>query len=308
MPSEAKLTLVRIASMAEALAWSGLTYPAYGPLLLAAAGGQAGLAVGAAAAEKPVGLVLADLRGTAAEIVSLYVTVEHRKRGIGRRLLEAMEQELHAAGCREATLVFAAGERTIAAAERLLAARCWSPPVPRMHLLTLGTGSLAKVAAAPWFRPLALPAGASIFPWTELSALERQALVDAQRRHPWFPEFLSPFREPELMDARTSLGLRRGGDVAGWMVTHRLDPQTLRYTSLFVRPDVPWPLVGWQLLVEAIRRQRAQAGPQERATLGVRAGSRFWRVVEKRLLPFVELDSMVTTMESRKDLEGSAGS
>jgi hypothetical protein len=45
---------------------------------------------------------------------------------------------------------------------------------------------------------------------------------------------LSPFAQAELLEPRNSLALLRDGEVVGWMINHRIDDHTVRYTRLFV--------------------------------------------------------------------------
>ncbi|MEQ8791035.1 MAG: GNAT family N-acetyltransferase [Pirellulaceae bacterium] len=305
--------LVRLSEIADsdaALSYAGLTYPTYQPLLLGLRGDARRLAVGAEHAGQPVGLALAVLGenekhdAPSAEIVSLFVAKSHRGQGIGGSLLAEIERRMAAAGVRNAAITYPSGERPTAGIERMLARQGWSTPKPRMHLLRLGPDTHRTVRQAKWLAPRPLPEGCSLFPWTTLSDEERDELLDEQRRSPWFPAYISPFREAQLEDESTSLGLRYRGRVSGWMVTHRIQPDVLRYTSLFVRPEVPGRGVGLHLLREAITRHLDTAPDARRSTLGVAAGNPVWGFLQRRLMPVAEVESLVTTMTANKQLLG----
>jgi hypothetical protein len=95
---------------------------------------------------------------------------------------------------------------------------------------------LDSILAAPWMRSWAVPIGCSIFPWTDLTSDERSDLQ--HRRRFSYPAILDPFRESSPCDPRGSVGLRLDGSLAGWVITHVVSPEILRFTSMYVTSDL----------------------------------------------------------------------
>jgi GNAT superfamily N-acetyltransferase len=285
---------------AAALPFHGMTYPAHRGLLAAVGPGGPVVAVAADADGRPAGLALAQVHddGHTAEVLSIYTAPEFRGAGVGTALLAEVEGELGRRGVAEMVAVYPGGRPATPAVERLLARRGWPAATPRMELVTLNRSSLETARVAPWFRQPAWPADCEVFPWAELTAREREELRAAE----WYPPILSPFNEPERIEPLNSLGLRYRGSVAGWMLTHRIAAETLRYTSLFVRPEVPAKGVGFAMVVEAVRRHLASPGEDRFAVFGVHAVNPLIGFLRRRVLPHLGVESVVTTMESRKRL------
>ena len=103
--------------------------------------------------------------------------------------------------------------------------------------------------------------GFAVFPWTELTADEEEAIRRRQEREDrgWYPQALTPFQAEEQLEPLNSLGLCREGQVVGWMITHRTATDTIQYTSLFIDPALQGRGYALPLLAEAIRRQVARA-------------------------------------------------
>lgn len=237
-----------------ALSYQKMTFPAFRPLLGAIEPQGSIVAVGASSAGKPVGLALAamEANGRTAEILSLFVQADSRNLGIGTSLLVRSEQVLSDRGCQEAQIVYLTGKATTPALEHLLDKRRWSPPVPRMIVCQGDT----KILEAPWIEMYeTLPPSFAVFPWCELTDGERRDLQRRQEESPWIPEGLVPFQHEENLEPLTSFGLRYQGEVVGWLITHRIDPDTLRYTCDWVREDLQKTGCLLTLHVKAMRRQ-----------------------------------------------------
>lgn len=150
-----------------------------------------------------------------------------------------------------------------------------------------------------------LPEEAEIFTWQELSSAEREGILERQRRDVWFPEVLTPFQEEPRLEPTISVGLRWRGEVAGWMICHRVAFDTLQYSAFFVREDLRERGLGRALLREAVRRRLAD--PDLRyAILAVDARNRrMVELVRGRLRPFLASTSELRV--SRKALGETNG-
>jgi GNAT superfamily N-acetyltransferase len=201
----------------------------------------------------PVGLVAAKLRTPElARILSLLVEPAHRGRGIATHLLARCEELAAERGVREIEGLYRTSWRSREAIERLLRTAGWSEPQTR-HLIGRGaTESLGSLGTLP---PANLPPELELFSWQALAPEEERAILDRQEREGWFPEALSPFQVAPRLEREISVGLRARGEVAGWMIVHRLAHDTVQYSALFVRDDLRRTGAARALVAEAIRRR-----------------------------------------------------
>lgn len=71
------------------------------------------------------------------------------------------------------------------------------------------------------------------------------------------PKYVYPFgREEKLIEYKNSLGLRYQGKVIGWMITHRIAPDTIRYSALYLEDDFVSTGYWLKLLIDAIHIQQ----------------------------------------------------
>lgn len=203
---------------------------------------------------QPIGLAIAEIRqSTVAEVLSIFVNPPYRSAGIGTALLIRLEAELALRSCTTAKLVYMAGKPTTPALESLLQTCHWTAPEPRMLVCR---GQTEMVVKAPWIQRYShLPAAYRIFPWVEITPEEREVIQQTQAVHSWIPEDLVPFRYEQNLEPLNSLGLRYQGQVVGWVINHRLDPDTIRYTCSFVREDLQKMGRIISLYAEACKRQ-----------------------------------------------------
>lgn len=233
---------------AEAVGFASMTFPAYrhllslepAPTLLGEPASRPvqPLALGGWIDGQRAAFALAGLPVDEAgdpELLSLYVAPSFRSQGVGRATLAALEGELAGRGFTLVTTVFTANAPGSAAFARVLAARQWSPPQPRTLLMRF---TLPEAERFPWFDRYPVREGCTIFPWRELTAQERQQLIDSQRQRHWIAEDLVPWRWDEpVFEPITSVGMRSPEGVVGWVINHALDDTTLRFTCSYIRKD-----------------------------------------------------------------------
>lgn len=221
----------------SALAYQGFTYPLFRPKLKALQPKGSIVAIAASVSGKPAGLALAEIRddGKSAELLSLFVTASNRRQGIGSALLKALEQELSQRGCIKFEVVYITGQPTTVAWEHLLEKLGWTEP--KLRTLVCKTET-CRLLDAPWMHKYKFPASYTIFPWMEITAKERQTIKETQQANPWIPDDLIPFNYEENLEPINSVGLRYQGQVVGWVITHRLTADTIRYTCAFVRQNL----------------------------------------------------------------------
>ncbi len=233
----------------NAFRYRSLTFPSYQPLLQIMNGSI--VAMGAAIDDEPIGLALAEIQpDQVAKILSIYVKPAYRQKGVGTALLTELERTLNQQGCTTALIVYVAGKPATPALEKLLHTCDWSLPEPRMLICRCDR----RMRSAAWIDQASLPKTFTIFPWTELTAAERQTLQQQQEESPWMPESLVPFHYEQSMEPLNSVGLRYQGEVVGWVITQRFKPDTICYSCSFVRPDFQQRGRIIPLYAEAIKR------------------------------------------------------
>lgn len=198
------------------------------------------VAVGALRGERPVALALAEIPvepGGEAEMLSLFVSPEERRQGLGRRLTAALAAELAREGAASVRAVWTSGKPSIEHFERILALEGWTPPQPRTvsvrfrpeEMLTLSLFSPRHLAA--------LDSGLELDSWASVSPEELAATRAANEAKPWITPGLEPWSYDEKIpyDAATSVAARLRGELVGWVLTQRIDDRLLRWTVSFLK-------------------------------------------------------------------------
>jgi len=257
LPSQRAYRLERL-TPANAPAYRPLTFPAFRPLLDGLADQPQVVALGASRFGRPIGLALAVMHPAAGvgELQSLYVLPGYREIGLGTDLVASLESLLQAEGCQYITTTWMTGTPGVEVFESVLLRRGWEPPQCRLLVFR---GTAASMEGAAWLDRYRLPAEYTIFPWRDLTAADRQSILDRQAEQPWYHETLSPFFEEESIEYMNSLGLRYQGYVIGWMITHRIAPDTVRFTRLLIHPDPRFRGRAPCLLAESIKLCMAYA-------------------------------------------------
>lgn len=244
---------VELLSPASAPAFQGLTFPAYQALLA----DSACIAIGAVGS-RPVGMALAKPASdkNLLDVLSVYVEKSYRDQGIATRMVEAVIAESRRRGYGGLRTQYRAPKPAL---ERVLAKTGWTASAP--YLTTYKTD--ARIRATPLLElGFELDDSYEIFGWSELAAEDRLQIDALLEQEPLPSQFVSPWLEAERVEPLNSLGVRFQGRVVGWSLTHRLDPQTIRYSGIFVHPGhrgLKGMGVSLCLLIESIQRHLPHA-------------------------------------------------
>jgi GNAT superfamily N-acetyltransferase len=257
---------LRALTAADAPAVSSMTFPAYRHLLAltpAARHPEQGdttiiqpFGMVAWEGERPVGLALGELptsRSGSGELLSIFVQPDARRRGLARALVAAMEAEAGRRGVAVLQAIYTTGKPEVASVERLFAERGWDAPIARTVTVRF---SPAQALATPWFGRLSFPRDDyEIISWTDVRPEEREALRREQDAEHWIPSGLEPWRHDRLgFDPVSSVGLRYKGRLAGWVINHRISPDTVRFTCSWMRNDMRGLARILPLYTESLRR------------------------------------------------------
>lgn len=296
------------ASGAEAAApFASMTFPSLRALLADQDPAAHPVAVGALLDGEPVGLALGGLPTTPERLpglVSLYVTPAHRNRGIANALLGHFEQEMAARGCTEIETVFTTNKPGAAEFAAVLARHGWSAPEMRMLLIKLDIHSLRK---AHWFQRVPLPPDEEIIRWRDVTPAERDDLRAWQEEEGWIAKDLVPFDHEAGACLHTSMALRKGGRISGWMICHLIDAVHQRYTCGYARPELQRVGRYVQLMVAASEPLCTPDYPASVPIYTVPAWHpRMVRFADRRMVPHSIFRG--ETMGSRKALRPSSAS
>lgn len=238
----------------EASSYKKMTFPRF-QYVLENLEEKSVIAFGAVDEEQPIGLILAEIKPqkSCGEILSLFVEPAYRSRGVGTALVNALQTRLKEENYERLKMSYVLEKPTTPALERIISKCHWTDPEP--HVLMCKT-EITKAMQIPWlveYNHLRGPY--DIFPWQEISARERENILEQQRTNPWIPEDLIPFDYEEDLYPSTSLGLRYRGELVGWFITHRIAIDTIRYTCSFIRLDLQKNGRSLGLFAEAVKRQ-----------------------------------------------------
>ena len=276
-----------------AIPYQSFTFPFYRSQLQHLMPQGNDLAIGAVDGNQPVGLLLAEIEpdGTSAIVLSIFVKPSHRQQGIATALLNQLEQAVRPWDVKQLQLVYITGKPTTIALERLLQHSHWTSPTTSMIVCKSTTD---RIADASWMKQYRLPSSFQISPWSEVTAADVHQMEQQQLDNPWIPADLAPSRQEGTLEPINSLGLRHQGQIVGWVLTHRLDLNTIRYTCSYIRPDFQRMGRLVPVYVEAIRRQHQAGICNGIWTVPVHHPAMF-KFVKHRMVPY-----MTTVEETRR--------
>ena len=224
--------------------WTRMTFPDHRGLLPLISTGQTTttgrqpFACVATLGDRPVGLALAQRAPTipaTAEVLSLFVDPAARGQGIGTAMLARLEDIALRHGSTELSGTYMTDRPNVEALERVLAKRGFDPPTVRMIVFKFAPEDAKKCA---WYRRARMPAGATIFKWSELTREELVRLKQSQQQRRWIHPKLEPWSGDPNFDEVSSVGMRKDGDVVGWVINHRLSPGVVTFSIAAMRPDL----------------------------------------------------------------------
>ncbi|MCB8822135.1 GNAT family N-acetyltransferase [Microvirga rosea] len=188
------------------------------------------------------------------EVLSVYVVDFCRRQGIGSSLLLRLEQTFLEKGFRKGVHFLTVNPEEQGPV-RFLMSRGWNRPVI-VKLICRST--LRQAFETPWLVRAKLPDQHRVISWSALTSVQRSTIAAGIEK--WIPDELDPFSFENGSDIGTSIALVAGADdhapVAGWVLTHRLDASTLRWTCSFIDPSIQGKARILPLWLEVARRQK----------------------------------------------------
>jgi GNAT superfamily N-acetyltransferase len=189
------------------------------------------------------------------ELVSAYVGPFHRNVGIGTALINRLHDDFVERGYPTGAQVFTMDADDQSYGRFLM--RCgFAQPFIR-QLVCKTTLDLAE--STPWLVGAEAPEGYRIGLWADMDDGARADLQARKDADPaLFPDTLNPFDFEEDCDLSTSVVLLKGDQIVGWIITHALDDEILRWTCSWVLTSIQGAGRIIPLWWEAVQRQRRE--------------------------------------------------
>lgn len=233
--------------------------------------------------EHPVGLLLASFykHVKTAEVHSLRVQKDFPFTKIGSQLLARLEEELRLLRCLEVSISYESDNVNFKNLEQVLHACQWSEPEKlQIHCLFEAAKFLPE-----WIQKGYKPSPSyTAFPWNQLTQTDRK-MLERNIEMGVIPAFVSPLKNEEVIEPINSLGLRCDGKVVGWMITHRIDDETICYKALYVMRSIRTS-EAIALLCASIWKQKESGVPWAILEVNLQKSPSSWlRFVQRRLVP-----------------------
>lgn len=250
-----------------------------------------------------IALILALTREPA--LLFLHVTPMHRRKGVGQRLLAALEAELAMRSCRYLDVAWVRDRSGGEGFAAFLQEQGW--PSPKPHMILYGADT-QRLVDASWMQAFdILPTGHAIVPWSDLKPEQLVKLRQAIRFESWVPVELVPFNflgnrvDGSPPEKKFNLAYVVWGNVVGWNFAHRVDAQTVRVSCTFVHPSLQQQLCMLALWREIFNRLTASDYRHIHWVVSVERESMV-NLNDKSMLPYLSMRSEI--LRSRKFLSG----
>lgn len=202
----------------------------------------------ATAGKVTLGFGLAEIsESRVGHIHSLFTLPAVRGMGIASAMLDTLEAGLIRKRCSYATSVFEDNTPHADEVKAIFAKQDWTSPKSNhtVYLLDISQGKHLR-----WLKRFAIRPPFMTVPWHTVSAEMLATLADET----WYPENFSPFSEEEFpIEERFSKALLYENEIVGWNLVHRIKPDTVRQSNLFVKEGITDGLIGLSLMAECLR-------------------------------------------------------
>ncbi len=182
------------------------------------------------------GLAIAefDRNKNYSEILSLYIDKEHRRKGLGSKLVYYINRVLARAGFDEARMYFRSDWESKGFIYKLVEKDNWTTPVTLMHIFKSNLAYKDKVI---WTEDLHLPEEIKIELWRDINRKYKDALKQLIENDKSVPQYLSPFINTGKIEPINSVGLIKKNEIIGWNIIYRINNDTLEYNNLYIRRE-----------------------------------------------------------------------
>lgn len=182
----------------------------------------------------PVGLILAKIASNEASILSIYVEPSHRHLGIGSKLYELLEEELIQKNCQKISIDYMSNSDTTIFLQKLLKKQSFKISDPIALYVYYTPQGIQNIPIVT--KTLTPPKNFEIVPIQDLTEQDLETYKKISSR-PDFPQELGMISTDFPLEPITSGALKKNGVLIGWLMTHSLNNNMIRYSSLYIEPS-----------------------------------------------------------------------
>lgn len=252
------------------------------------------VAVGAFVDGIPAGLLLCVIDSKHnAEIRSVFVVKQYRRRGVASALIQTAEKIVEESGI-EAIILGVNVPSESTPIRNVIAKRGWNAKPRRLRCLLSICGPEMRLAEAPWRKKQLRNSDIEVFPWDEVTTDELRTLADAGARDDcWFPIKLSPLVDNTYLYRPFSIGLRYKGELIGWSIAHRFADGPVNFSIMFARAIPEYPLAGLHLLQKTADRliEHAEHHPPTSLRCAIVDGNKFFEFMERKVFAYLPTET-----------------
>lgn len=235
----------------------------------------------------PVGIALASAhtKTQMGDIHSFVIESSYATRDLAERLLQVLTRLLIDQGVIAASFTYTQEASFSAILENVFSENHWQGPRP--HIIEC---LFISADFEPYWlhKKIEFPKGFEEFFFKDLTSQEKKDLIHRSEQMN-IPAYVFPFgKDKDLIEYKSSLGLRYQGRVIGWMVTHRAAPDIIKYSDLYIEDEFLNTGYGLKLLMDAIWIQKKEIPQATYALLEInleQIPKRWLKFVERRLFP-----------------------
>lgn len=242
------------------------------------------IAVGSLKQDDPLGVCVAslDIDLGLLEILHLEVNAAHRKQRIGTTLLSKIQEEGIKQKAKIFSFIYPQNTPETLIIEKILKTNHWKGTRP---FLIRAFFNPETFDAPMMHLHYSYPPGYKEFPWNTLKPKQRNDLLyREQQGH--FSRALSPFKEEQIFEPLNSLGLEYQDRVVGWIITHRIDSDTIRYSFIYIEPSLKFRGLAAKLLMNSMLCHMKKPTKWALIEIPYLLVEPAWiRFIEKRILP-----------------------
>lgn len=207
--------------------------------------------------KQPIGLILAtfDNTGKAVRVHSFVVHPEYQRQGVGKRILEVLEQNVSNLGAQKIEGNYRTHWKSVHALEKLLDALSWKKPVEDLIIVK---GKTRNVLNLFMDSRISLPEGYDFCHFEDIKPVDEDYIKEKKQKENWFLDYLDPFLARNSIYNPGSIFLKQGNEIVGWVISHLIAANLNEFTALFIDPRHRPFKLAHLLMREAIHQQDAE--------------------------------------------------
>lgn len=183
----------------------------------------------------PIGLILGKvLQEGKVELLSIYITPEHRKKQNGAFLLTRWLDYAKTFGFDQVFTTYMTNQKFSDPVQNLLMKVGFQEPTLRNLLIQYSSEGIAN---CNWVNTGPLPKNYKVVPWTEVSQEQKDELARHNAQSNWIDPILDPILYEDGIEPRSSTAMLVDGNIRGWCLIHVVH-NILRVTCCFAHPTL----------------------------------------------------------------------